>query len=144
MTSSIRAFDRAQDAYNLAKKSAVQQKTVVFVVPKVRVGPFKAEVRFPWEGKIVDVYASTGTAGTTSTTIQIEKCSQDDYDTVPVWVDVLAQAAVFDPNEKSLRTSSAPYALADETVKAGDHFRINTLALGDGFQDLTLEITIQI
>lgn len=141
---SVRSFDRAQDAYNLAKKSAVQEKTVVFVVPKVRLGAFKAEIRFPWEGTIVDVYASSGTAGSTPTRISLEKCTESDYNTTPNWVNVLSSDILFDANEKSIKTSSAPCVVGDVAVTKGDHFRVNTVVLGDGFQDLTVEVLIAI
>ncbi len=141
---SIRAFDRAQDAYNLAKKVAVQEKTIVFVLPRVQLGAFKTEIRFPWEGTIIDVYASAGTEGSGKTRIALEKCSEMDYVAVPNWINVLSSDIVFDANEKSIITSSEPVVIGDAAVVKGDHFRINVVELGDGFQDLTVEVQVAI
>ncbi|MGG1263862.1 hypothetical protein [Brevibacillus laterosporus] len=143
MSSAIKAFDRAQDAYNLAKKEPVQQKVMIFVVPsKIKLGIVRTEVRFPYRGKIVDVYASCGIIGSGDTVLSVEKCIQENYDNLPSWnsiTDVTIEA-----NEKSTRTSTVPFKLSDEKVNEGDHFRINVTDVGDGIEDITVEIIVAI
>lgn len=142
---SIRSFDRAQDAYNLAKKEPVQQKVIVFVNPsKVKLGVVKTETRFPYKGRLVNVYASCGAVGSTKTEIVVERCSQEDYDASPHWVAIFATNLTFDPSAKSTNSSSVPYVLADDHVNPNDHFRINVVKLGSGIEDITLEVVVQI
>lgn len=141
--SSIRAFDRAQEAYNLAKKVPVQQKVMVFVIPsKVKLGVVKTETRFPYSGRIVNVYASCGTVGASKTEVQVERCSQADYDTTPNWVNIFSTNLAFDANTKS--TSGSPYVLEDSSVNVNDHFRVNVVGLGAGIEDITLEVVVQL
>ncbi|QNR70413.1 hypothetical protein IAQ67_29105 (plasmid) [Paenibacillus peoriae] len=141
--SSIRAFDRAQDAFNLAKKEPVQQKVLMFIIPsKVKQGVVKTETRFPYAGRIVSAYASCGTAGTTVTEIQVERCSQSDYDTIPNWNNIFADNLKFAADAKS--TTNSTYAMADDAVHPDDHFRVNVVGLGQGIEDIVLEVVIQI
>jgi hypothetical protein len=140
----IRAFDRAQDAYNLAKKQAVQEKVIVFNIPKPKLGPYPLVIRFEYPGRISNIYASCVNVGADRTVVQIEKCSQADYDTSPVWTDVLSSELVLEANERSTATSSTPYVIADDTVTKYDHFRVRFVEVGSGVAYMTLSVVIEI
>lgn len=148
----FRTFDRAQEAFRLAKTSkerldqaGMKQKVMIFVVPgRINVGPVNTELRFPFPGRIVNVYASCGVAGSTPTEIALEKCSQQSYDNNPTWTNVFSSNLVIDANEKSSNTSSLPYVLQDDVVNINDHFRINIINAGDGAQFLTVEVIVEI
>jgi len=142
--SSIRAFDRAQEAFNLAKKQAVQEKVITFVMLKPKAGPYPLEIRFDYPGRISRVYASCTSAGSDQTVMQLEKCSQSDYDTTPVWTNVFASDLVLDANERSTATSSSPYVLADDQVNEGDHFRISFAEVGGGIGTVTVNVAVEI
>lgn len=145
MTFNPRTFDRAQDAYNLARKIPVQQKVMVFIVPsKVKLGVVKTEVRFPYKGKISNIYATCGSVGTTNTVIQVERCSQSDYDISPVWKSIFSTNLTLDANEKSTNTSEIAYVLDDDSINPNDHFRLNVVGLGEGVEDITLEVVVDI
>lgn len=120
-------------------------KTMVFIVPRfVQNGIIRTELRFPHEGKIVDVYATCGIEGTTTTHIVIEKCSGMDYDNQPVWDSIFTDDLFIDANKKSSRTALTPYSLTSDVIEPDDHFRINVVNAGDGVEDITVEIHVEI
>jgi hypothetical protein len=141
--SSIRAFDRAQDAYRLAKKKAVQTKVIVFVNTKPKIGVFPLEIRFPYKGKIIDLNATCGKVGAERTAIILEKCSKSDYITNPVWT-VIANDIFIDSNERTTLTSNTPYAVLNSVVNEDDHFRLSFPEVGTGVANLSLEIIVEI
>lgn len=118
---------------------------MVFVIPRfVQSGIIKTELRFPHAGRIVDVYATCGVEGLTATRIQIEKCSESDYDSIPVWKNIFSNDLFIDANKKSSKTSVSPYVLADDIINPNDHFRVNVVNAGEGVQDITVEIHVEI
>lgn len=120
-------------------------KTMVFIVPRfVQTGIIRTELRFPHKGKIVDVYATCGVEGTTTTHVVIEKCSEVNYDTVPVWDNVFTNDLFIDANKKSSKISLTPYALVSDEIEPNDHFRINVVNAGEGVEDITVEIHVEI
>jgi hypothetical protein len=144
VTLDTRAFDRAQDAYNLAKKKAVQTKTIVFVNNRPQVGAYPIEIRFPYSGKIIDIYVSVGKAGTSRTVLNLEKCSRDSYvSDSPVWA-VAITDVILEANEKSSFTTSTPYTINDDTVAQDDHFRVNFTETGADTANLTVEVVVEI
>ena len=138
---SIRSFDRAQDAFNLAKKEPVQQKVMVFVIPsKVKQGIVYTELRFPYNGKLSSLYASCGMAGQSTTKISLEKCPQSLYETVPEWESVLSSELELLQDNKA----SSSYVVSNPSVDAGDHFRVNVVEVGEGVQDITITVIVDI
>lgn len=132
---------------NYRKISRLVEKVMVFIIPSsVRVGIVPTEIRFPFKGVLVDVYASLGTVGQSKTVIDIEKCSQSDYDTNPAWSSVLIDKLVIDSNSKSSKTSIFPFKFDDNNVivNEDDHFRVNVLEAGDGAADLTVEVVVSL
>lgn len=123
-----------------------ESKTMVFVLTRVPDGGLaKMEMRFPYEGEITEVYASCSQAGSTRTVFQIEKCSQDSYDSgSPVWENIFYDDLVIDAGEKSSRTSDTPYTLQTTTVNKDDHFRINVVEKGDGVEGVTIELVVRL
>lgn len=125
------------------------KRVIVFVIPggrAIQTGVQKIEICFPFSGKIVDVYASNRVAGTTRTVIAIEKISQEDFDNdnPEGWLNVFSGNLIIDPNEKSSRTSSAPFVIENLQVAANDHFRVRIDELGDGVEDITVEVTVEV
>jgi hypothetical protein len=132
--------DKALDAYRYAR-----EKVIVFVIPGiVRTGVQGVEIKFPFNGLIFDIYANNGTPGATDTIIGIQKCSEADYDSSPVWEDVLTNNIILESGEKSSKTSSTSYIINTEEVNTNDHFRLNIDTLGDGLRDLTVEIKVKL
>lgn len=124
----------------------INNKVMVFIVPSVvKVGVVPTELCFPYKGEIVDAYATCGTTGSGNTVIDVEKCSQIDYDTSPVWASVFEDKLVIDANRKSSNTSTSPYKFDSTqiTVNEGDHFRINVIETG-GVENLTVELIIDL
>lgn len=120
---------------------------MVFIVPSiVQVGEVKTELRFPYEGKIVDAYATCGVTGLTRTVIQIEKCTEGDYNTTPIWNSIFSQDIVIDPNHKSNKTSATPYNVGATytNVAPNDHFRLNITEVGTGVKDITVELVVEV
>ncbi|MWV43087.1 hypothetical protein GRF59_05540 [Paenibacillus sp. HJL G12] len=122
----------------------IEMKTIVMVLPKVMVGASKFDIRFPHEGVITEVYASCAEPGTTRTIIQIEKCTQNDYDSIPLWSGIFGQKMIVDANEKSSNTSSAPYSLALTQVEKNDLFRVNIMEAGNGAAGITIEVMVRV
>lgn len=143
LSGNIRAFDRAQDAYNLAKKKAVQSKVIVFINSKPKTGVYPLEIRFPYQGKILDLNGTCGKTGAERTVITLERCSRADYVTNPVWAAV-ATGITIDGNERSTLTANNPITVTDAVVNEDDHFRVNFIEVGIGIENLSLEILVEI
>lgn len=138
-------YNRAQ--LNSRRISKVSKKVMVFIIPSlVKAGPVQTEVRFPYRGKLVNSYASCGTSGTAPTTIDIEKCDQEAYDTTPRWESVFQNKITIDAKNKSNRTSTEPYSFKPslETVNEDDHFRVNVIEAGEGVRDITVELVVEL
>ena len=120
-------------------------KTMVFIVPRfVQDGLIRTELRFPHEGRIVDVYATCGVTGSTDTHLDIEKCSDTDYNETPSWSSIFSSDLFVDANKKSSKTSTNPYSLSSDVVNVDDHFRVNVVNAGEGVEDITVEVKIEI
>lgn len=125
----------------------LDDKVMVFIVPSiVQVGVVRTELRFPYKGKIIDAYATCGTTGLSNTTIEIEKCSQADYDSTPSWESIFYSPLIIDSNKKSNRTSATPYVLKPTSipVNVDDHFRLNMVGVGTGIKDITVELVVEL
>ena len=133
---SIKALDRAQDAYNLAKKRAVQEKVIVFSIPNPNVGISPAEIRFPYEGVLREVYISCGSSGSGETELVVERCSQDDFDTDPSWEEV-TDGIILAAGGKSVKSE------VEVPVNENDHFRLKWLRVG-GATKASVELVIQL
>ncbi|MCK6076933.1 hypothetical protein [Paenibacillus silvae] len=122
-----------------------ESKTMVFVLSRVFDGIAKLVMRFPYEGDITEVYASTSREGIADTAFQIEKCSQESYDsTTPVWESIFHTNLVVDGDERSSRTSSRPYAVSVPRINKDDHFRVNVVERGEGIEGVTIELVIRL
>jgi hypothetical protein len=136
----FRTVDKAFDGF---RHSNV--KVIVFVCSgRVKRGIQSNEIRLPYSGKIIECYGSVAQSGTAPIVADIELCTQAGIDSTPSWNSVLIQPLQIDANERSSRTSSAPYALADLPISVGDHFRINILNTSEEIRDLTVEVTIKL
>lgn len=123
----------------------IDDKVMVFIVPSiVQVGVVRTELRFPYKGKILDVYTTCGTVGTSSTVIDIERCTQSDYDGTPTWRSIFSNLVTIDGNKKSNKSSISPYGVnpTQINVEENDHFRINLVQVGSGVKDITVELVI--
>ncbi|MGW9526181.1 hypothetical protein ACWHAM_00245 [Paenibacillus terrae] len=134
-------FHQLDDRLDYIQERA-EAKTMVFVLERVPLGPCKYEMRFPFEGKIKEIYASCGVYGTSKSEFSIEKCSQLDYETLPSWTNIFSRNLTIQAGEKSSNTSPLPYILSDPIIHKNDHFRINTHVVGEGLKGLTLEIVV--
>ncbi|MCZ4246921.1 hypothetical protein BXO87_02115 [Bacillus sp. GZB] len=136
-----------REQLNSRRIRKVSRKVMVFIIPSlVKVGPVQTEVRFPYKGRLINSYASCGTSGTTPTTIDIEKCAQEAYDTTPRWESVFQNKISINANNKSNRTSTKPYSFKPsfETVYENDHFRVNVIEAGEGVRDITVELVVEL
>ncbi|MCY8015514.1 hypothetical protein [Bacillus haynesii] len=132
---------------NKRRIEKIDDKVMVFIIPSiVKVGEVHTELRFPYQGKVLDVYASCGTPGLKRTVIDIEKCTQSDYDTTPSWKSIFTDKLVIEANKKSSRSSNVPYTLkpAFDKVSENEHFRVNINEAGEGVKDITVELVVQI
>jgi len=136
-------FNKLDDRLDYIQERT-ETKTIVMVIPRVTVGEAKYDIRFPYKGVITDVYASCAQTGTERTVIQIEKCSQSEYDSLPAWSNIFSQDLIVDANEKSSNTSQTPYILASAQVEKNDHFRVKVSEAGNGAAGITIEVTIKI
>lgn len=105
----------------------------------------KKNFRFPYDGTIKDIYASCGTTGGDETVITIEKCTQSDYDVIPVWEAILSDPVTIKSNRHSSSTADSTYSFkpGGEVVNANDHFRISPVKLG-GASEIVVEIKIEL
>lgn len=132
---------------NSRRIQRIDEKVMVFIVPSiVQVGVVRTELRFPYKGRIIDVYATCGTTGLNRTVIDIEKCSQADYDTTPKWESIFNSQLIIDSNQKSNRTSATPYNLKPTgiDVNVDDHYRLNMVEVGTGVKDITVEMVVEL
>ncbi|GBF32204.1 hypothetical protein DCCM_0395 [Desulfocucumis palustris] len=126
------------------------KKVIVFVIPGKVITPGiqKIEIRFPFDGEIVDVYASCSVPGTERTVLQIQKISQNNYDDLSGepggWVSVLSTPLMLDRGEKSTLTGNIPAVIGVSEVTLNDHFRVDIVELGPGISDITVEIAVKI
>lgn len=114
------------------------KKVITFVIPGSPLGGAqKVDIRYPFDGTITEVYASCGTQGISPSTITVQKCTHFHFTSNPVWTDV----ATIDFTAYS--NSCSDIQILDSTVTANDHFRLFMTALGAGFGDITVEITVE-
>ncbi len=127
--------------YLQAKAEASNERVIVFVIPgRISAGEQKVEIRFPFNGVITGVTASCRVPGSAPSTIQVEKISEADYDNnLNSWVSILSQALTL-PSGKKI--SSSDYVIGINQVMQGDYFRLNITEVGNGIEDLTVELTI--
>jgi len=138
----LSATDKAFDAYRYAK-----EKVMVFVLPGiVRQGTQTAEIRFPFKGKLTEIYANLGKVGSTSTEIRIQKLSQNLVDDGPsnVWNDILSSNVIVEGNEKSSNTSVDSHIINIDTVNRDDHYRVIVHQAGLGSEQLTIELKVKL
>lgn len=139
-------FSFNRSTLNTRRIRRVDDKVMVFVFPtKAKTGEISAEYRFPFKGEIKEVYASCASTGGDETRIMIEKSTQEDYDVVPVWSNVLANPLVIKQNRRSITSSDTPYTFVTdgEKVNKGDHFRASVLHDG-GVGKIVVEIVIEL
>ena len=142
-------FTVNKSTLNYRRVKRLDEKVVVFVLPNVTLGASEVEIRFPFKGRIVDVYASCSGKGTTKTTLDVEKCSQVEYDkvgTAPTWKSIFTEMLTIDSHLKSSKNSATTYVLDTTTsaVDVSDHFRVNIKGVGNGIKGLTVEVVIEL
>lgn len=142
-STNIRSYNKAVLAHKKMKDLKVGERAVVFFFPKPRPGASKQEFRFPYGGKVTDVYVSCSSTGTGNTVLHVEKCSQADFDTTPVWSRV-TEDIVLESGEKSTNTSLSPIVFADDILQENDHIRLYISEVGAGLDGLTVEVFINI
>jgi len=139
----IRSHNKAALAHKKIKDLKAGQRTIVFYNPRLRVGASKQEIRFPYSGKVKEVYVSCASPGSERTVLRIEKCSQADFDTNPVWVSVTGDV-VLDPNEKSTNTASISTTFIDDYINESDHVRLMVYEVGSGLEGVTVEVVVEL
>lgn len=130
----------------VVRQPAREDKVIVFAMPgSLAAGVQPLEIRFPFNGSILNLYASCRIPGSEPTVIHIEKISQDDFDGTSVspvgWVFV--GEMILGAGDKSVFTPPTPVLDVTE-VNKNDHFRVRLVEVGAGIRDLTVEITITI
>ena len=99
--------------------------------------------KFGSGGTIEGAYAVAKTAGSTQTTIEIEKSAQSDIDGTPSWSTIFSTPITLDANERSSETASTPPALGTTTFGGGDHFRLRVTTVGTSLADITVALRLR-
>lgn len=142
---SINALDnKVSTKIETLEKSLKQEKIITFVLPTIFVGPQSIEIKFPYEGELLDVSASCSNPGATKTELWIEKCEEIFYETTPNWQSILSNKVNIDANKKSTNSSTNDFTVANNIVNKNDYFRVNVANVGEGFRGLVAEIKIAI
>ena len=95
-------------------------------------------------GDIISAYGVLATDGTTSTTIDILKCSQTNIDGTPSWSTIFTNKLLFDANESSTNTASTAPSLSVTSWTANDHFRLNVDTAGTSAANATIKMKIRV
>ncbi|OBR67754.1 hypothetical protein A7K91_08445 [Paenibacillus oryzae] len=121
-----------------------ESKTMVFVLGKVKQGKVKMGLRFPYQGIVTAVHADCEAPGATETVIAIEKCSHQDFTSVPVWTNMLANSLVIEGGQRSSDTSQTPSVISVANVQKNDHYRLSIDSAGDGIEGLTVQLVVKV
>lgn len=87
---------------------------------------------------IVTFYAmTTGTLGTTLTTISLEKMAQTTVDgAFTPWTTITSPNLTIDANERSSNTAATPVTIGTPTLAPGEHLRMNVITAGSSIGDI--------
>lgn len=136
--------------YNVSKENQrnidiLSNRAIVFVVPgRVKIGVQPNEIRFPYMGELVDIYATCRFPGKSDTHIIVEKISDKDFrgsssDAGYVgWEEV--SRITLAANERIIDSN---LVLQNTSVALNDHFRVVVDELGTDVEDITLEVMIK-
>ena len=139
MSFNVHGYNRA--TLNKAKINRIDQKVIVFVVKgKLVDGIQTNDIRFPFQGEVIEVQANCSTVGTTPTIFNVEKVSQSILESGGAWT-IVAEDVTIDANEK---VNNPSYTLGDLTANKNDYYRINVTSVGDGIEDVTIEVVIKL
>ncbi|MEC0276791.1 hypothetical protein [Peribacillus frigoritolerans] len=131
--------------FNQQKIEQLANRVIVFVIPaRVKSGVQPNEIRFPWKGDVVDVYATCRVPGEIDyTLLKVQKISVQDFNetsTDPIgWVDIAQNCRL----DATARIVTPSMTLVNTAVNPNDHFRVIVDELDDAIRDITLEITIK-
>lgn len=120
---------------------AVEDKVIMFYIKKPSVGVQKMEFMFPYDGVVSSVTSSLVTSGKTETVIQVQKCSQDNYENNVVWENVGDEFVI--PDNKKM-TAVDFQNEENNVVLPNDHFRLDIKQLGEQIEGLTINIKIKL
>lgn len=137
--------------YHLAKVNKhsidhLKHRVIVFVIPDTPVSGIQHnEIRFPFDGKIVDVSASCSTTGQTDTFIRVEKISleylDDESTSSTGWEEVVTDVVI---NYGRKTNSINPVSILSNEVTKNDYFRIVLDTVGFDIKNLTVEVVIEV
>lgn len=119
----------------------VDDKIVVYVIDSPTIGEWTDEIESPGDGKVLSVKATCNKPGSSDTLIDVELCDRDLYDSNPIWDKVFSEPLTIGQDKK--RSNSSP-TVDSGVIKEGDVFRLNFVNVGEGLQNLTVQIKIQI
>jgi hypothetical protein len=130
--------------FNQLKIDQLANRVIVFVIPgRVKSGVQPNEIRFPWNGHVVDIYATCRVPGSTDTVLRVQKISIEDFkgiSSTPVgWVDV-ALPITLQANKKF---QESDLSFTNTEVNKNDHFRVVVEQLGTDVEDITIEVTVK-
>lgn len=124
----------------------IDDKVIVFAMPQKAIdGAVSRVIRFPYKGRVKDVYASCSTPGSGDTIINVERCPESDYMISPIWEDILDEKLKIPSTRLSSNASDTPYTLTNtgEVVESGDHYRISIHHNGT-VEGIVVELVIEI
>lgn len=116
-------------------------RTVVLVLPKVKLGAADYSIPLPFSGKVSHVTARLGTAGTGDTITRVEMCAAADADN-PVWTNILSGNVVVEASKLYSKSSQQQPVLDITDVSEDDSLRLYVEQVGDGAKGLVVEVII--
>lgn len=134
--------------YSLSKMNQenieqLRRKVIVFIIPENPLqGAQINEIRFPFDGKIVDVFASCSIPGTTPSTLLIETIPLADVDNlVPNWVVSVKDIEL----PASQRTNkNKPTTITKSLINKDDYVRVTIPTIDSGVRNITVEVIVDI
>lgn len=135
-------YDSSKNAWVPIGGSGVssEEKIIVFSFQKPVLGAQKVEIKFPFEGHVAEISASLAVPGSTDTVIQIQKCSQSNYENNVVWENVGNEVTILQ-NKKMV---DSIFNDSESLVTLNDHFRVDIKELGQNIEGLTINIKIKL
>lgn len=120
--------------------SSSDEKIIVFSFQKPVLGAQKVEIKFPFQGYLSEISASLAVPGATNTIIQVQKCSQVNYENNEVWENVGEEMTVL----QDKKTANYQFENSGNIVALNDYFRVDIKELGQNIEGLTLNIKIKL
>lgn len=133
-------FPKLDDRLDYIQDRATM-RTVVLVLPKIKLGASDYSIPLPFNGKVSHVTARLGSSGTEDTIARVELCAAADADN-PVWTNILSSNAVVEANKLYSKSSQQQPVVSLTDVSEDDSLRLYVEQVGYGAKGLVVEVVI--